>query len=720
MTQPDQTTDEESPVVVTVAGDAADVQNATMNSMSLSHSDKETVVRLMEQEQVDRQQKLTEQELSVQHRETVAAIAQDDKLEAKAARASSEMASFPGAWGAYQQSQSQQSQSQIQSTPQPDDNGVTALENHADEETGVVDQEDMNSEDILIQAELVEEKMEESPPMKDPELLVDAEMLDSSPEMVKRRRMIRTLSIVTCIVITVAIIVLSVVLTRGDEGGSTTELQIVTSSTAPTMSIAPSTNPSSSPSKAPSDVPSQAPTRLQWEANQSLEGLQPLISIEGATPLGGQQFGKNMHVSDISGTPLANRTGRDILAAIQFAENSSIFRGGALQAFFLGVAIYLCKGDKFTREDTDFCELVYIVEFPTQTMTLSNTALLTISKGSPAFSIYDLGDVDQKTRFGLSSTRSGSLSFGIPDAVSVNSDGTRFVFVTEFRKELRNFGEPIVVAPPTLPPLVPGGPVLIPLPTEPISLPIELSDGAGVYQTLPAPSDSSFPGEIFWSVLMTDDTIVTINAVENPQSPTECFADLVCLYYGSYKLYHTNLAFENTLPPLHVDDASSSPFSRKGFSINQDATIVAISSALVDYNETSLVSANEVEFEVRVFQLVNSSEWEMMGPPISSPAPASGDYFGHSLAFNAEGTVLVVGANKDRENGLRSGKVYSYAWNGSAWQALGDPLAGTAGSSFGEAIALSDDASTLMIGAPDQDINGVDSGETSVYQLFGV
>lgn len=82
--------------------------------------------------------------------------------------------------------------------------------------------------------------------------------------------------------------------------------------------------------------------------------------------------------------------------------------------------------------------------------------------------------------------------------------------------------------------------------------------------------------------------------------------------------------------------------------------------------------------------------------------------------------MLVVGANKDRENGLRSGKVYSYAWNGSAWQALGDPLAGTAGSSFGEAIALSDDASTLMIGAPDQDINGVDSGETSVYQLFGV
>ncbi|MET0312523.1 MAG: hypothetical protein ABW051_10765 [Burkholderiaceae bacterium] len=84
--------------------------------------------------------------------------------------------------------------------------------------------------------------------------------------------------------------------------------------------------------------------------------------------------------------------------------------------------------------------------------------------------------------------------------------------------------------------------------------------------------------------------------------------------------------------------------------------------------------------------------------------PVSGERFGHAIAVSADGSTLAVGG--PNANGI-TGAVLVYARGASGWGAPVQLLAANAGvgDNFGAALALSDDGSTLAVGA-----NGEASG----------
>ncbi len=77
---------------------------------------------------------------------------------------------------------------------------------------------------------------------------------------------------------------------------------------------------------------------------------------------------------------------------------------------------------------------------------------------------------------------------------------------------------------------------------------------------------------------------------------------------------------------------------------------------------------------------------------------AAGDYFGSSIAI--EGDRLIVGAPRDSVDGVRSGSVYIYEYDGAVWQSAAHIVADDAasGDNFGASVAIVDDLA--LVGAP--------------------
>ncbi|HED54801.1 MAG TPA: hypothetical protein ENJ00_11460, partial [Phycisphaerales bacterium] len=94
-----------------------------------------------------------------------------------------------------------------------------------------------------------------------------------------------------------------------------------------------------------------------------------------------------------------------------------------------------------------------------------------------------------------------------------------------------------------------------------------------------------------------------------------------------------------------------------------------------------------------------------------------GYQFGSSVSVSGE--VAAVGARGDRVNGINSGAVSMYRFDGSRW-VLESKLAaddGQAFDKFGESVSVS--GSKVVIGAPGIDVNGYGSGGVYVFRFDG-
>jgi MYXO-CTERM domain-containing protein len=120
---------------------------------------------------------------------------------------------------------------------------------------------------------------------------------------------------------------------------------------------------------------------------------------------------------------------------------------------------------------------------------------------------------------------------------------------------------------------------------------------------------------------------------------------------------------------------------------------------------------------VRVYKY-NDTGWNQLGSDIEGEADY--DASGYSVALSSNGLILAVGAPKNNANGVDSGHVRVYQYNGSAWTQLITDIDGEVfRDDSGHSIALSSDGLTLSVGAPFNDGNGDYSGHTRVYQLIG-
>lgn len=119
----------------------------------------------------------------------------------------------------------------------------------------------------------------------------------------------------------------------------------------------------------------------------------------------------------------------------------------------------------------------------------------------------------------------------------------------------------------------------------------------------------------------------------------------------------------------------------------------------------------------------NGTTWSQQAYVKAADA-ASGDGFGSALSLNAGGTLLAVGSPlEDNGTNANNGAVYLFSFGGVTWSQITILRASNSGSddNFGTSVALSSSGTSLVIGAPFEDGDGLgtetalDSGAAYVF-----
>ena len=160
-----------------------------------------------------------------------------------------------------------------------------------------------------------------------------------------------------------------------------------------------------------------------------------------------------------------------------------------------------------------------------------------------------------------------------------------------------------------------------------------------------------------------------------------------------------------------IDGEAASDRSGWSVSLSDDGTILAIGATSNDGNGSN-------SGHVRVYEW-DFTSWNQRGSDLNGEAASDGS--GSSVSLSGDGNFLAIGAPSNDGNGSNSGHVRVYEWDGTTWNQRGSDLNGEAASDYsGYSVSLSDDGSIVAIGAYYNDgINGIDSGHVRVYEWDG-
>ena len=128
---------------------------------------------------------------------------------------------------------------------------------------------------------------------------------------------------------------------------------------------------------------------------------------------------------------------------------------------------------------------------------------------------------------------------------------------------------------------------------------------------------------------------------------------------------------------------------------------------------------NDFTGAVRVYEY-DGTDWIQLGSDIDGEA--TGNNSGGSIDISADGTIVVIGAQSNDDNGNNAGhaRVYQYDPTAADWIQLGSDIDGeAAGDLFGRSVAISSDNPPdlfVAIGATGNDDNGNNAGHARVYQ----
>jgi hypothetical protein len=200
--------------------------------------------------------------------------------------------------------------------------------------------------------------------------------------------------------------------------------------------------------------------------------------------------------------------------------------------------------------------------------------------------------------------------------------------------------------------------------------------------------------------LSSDGSILAIGAIYNSPSLQQAGHVRVYEWNGSAWIQKGS----DIDGDLHYDRSGNS------VSLSDDGTILAVGAIYHDG-----VGANAGH--VKIYEW-NGSAWIQKGSDLDGETGAG--FFGYSVSFSSDGSILAVGAIYNNENGRKAGHVRVYEWNGSAWIQKGSDIDSEAGGDeSGWSVSLSSDGSILAIGAVYNDGNGTSSGHVRVFEWNG-
>ncbi|WP_340077082.1 T9SS type A sorting domain-containing protein [Leptobacterium sp. I13] len=194
--------------------------------------------------------------------------------------------------------------------------------------------------------------------------------------------------------------------------------------------------------------------------------------------------------------------------------------------------------------------------------------------------------------------------------------------------------------------------------------------------------------------LSNDGTTVAIGAAFNDGGGNDS---------GSVEVYRYNGA---TWAQLSVDiDGLAEDKLGTAVSLNNDGSVLAAGGP---FNDETTGNISDNRGYVKVFDYTGS--W-VARPDIFGEAP--GDQSGSSVDISSDGNTIVIGADNNN-SGVGHARVYIY--NGATWAQQGSDIDGELASDFsGDAVAISDFGTRVIIGALFNDGGGNASGHVRVY-----
>ncbi|HEY6642842.1 Calx-beta domain-containing protein [Povalibacter sp.] len=146
--------------------------------------------------------------------------------------------------------------------------------------------------------------------------------------------------------------------------------------------------------------------------------------------------------------------------------------------------------------------------------------------------------------------------------------------------------------------------------------------------------------------------------------------------------------------------------------ISPDGSVVA---AGVPYRS---ITAGPVNYAGVIYTFaLSGGTWTRTGP-ITAPTPAAFSYFGSSIALSDQGTTLVVGAPQQEVSALQgAGSAFVYTRAGGNWTYARTlvPSVPVQYSRFGSSMSIAHDGSRVAIGAQDEDLLPASAGDPTYY-----
>jgi hypothetical protein len=235
----------------------------------------------------------------------------------------------------------------------------------------------------------------------------------------------------------------------------------------------------------------------------------------------------------------------------------------------------------------------------------------------------------------------------------------------------------------------------------------------------------------------SDPVVVTPTVPASPVDP----AKLLAADGAAYDFFGREVAIDGDTVVVGApqdddkgtDSGSAYVFVRTGATWTQQAKLTAPDGAAGDYfgtavavdDDTIVVGARHHDDKdtnsgsAYVFVRTGGT-WTQQAklvPAGGDDGDAAHDAFGTAVAV--DGDTIVVGAPQDDDKGTDSGSAYVFVRTGGTWtpQAKLVPADGTAGDRFGYAVAV--DGDTLVVGAQWDDDKGTDSGSAYVFTRTG-
>ena len=146
--------------------------------------------------------------------------------------------------------------------------------------------------------------------------------------------------------------------------------------------------------------------------------------------------------------------------------------------------------------------------------------------------------------------------------------------------------------------------------------------------------------------------------------------------------------------------------------LNIDGTIVAVGAPVDNnYDGISTGSVNIYEYDSSL------NDWVQRGQTIFGDA--SSDKCGGALAINEQGSIVAIGYKEHDGNGVDSGMVRAFEFNGSYWEQIGQDIYGEAANDFfGESLEMNAEGTRIAISSEHNDSNGVDAGHIRVFDFI--